>query len=162
MTANTLQLGRLLVVRSPSRIVLSGRLDDAAPLSNVASSDLSRAVVIETGAITFVNSIGIREWMRLLRTLHEAGIAVVLEKVADVLITQMNMIPEARGHATIASFHAIYICDACGAEATPLIDVALHRDELAAMKPPLMKCGECGGVMALGDYPERYLSVFRQ
>jgi hypothetical protein len=162
VTAITLQLGRLFISRSPSRIELSGRLDDAAPLSSIATNDLARELVIDTGGITFVNSIGIREWMRLLRTLHEAGIRVVLEHVADVLITQMNMIPEARGEATIASFHALYACEACGAEATPLIEVEPHRAALVAMKAPSMKCGECGGKMDLGDYPERYLSVFRR
>ncbi|HRC56802.1 MAG: hypothetical protein IPI49_33490 [Myxococcales bacterium] len=152
----------MTVTRSASRLVLAGRLDDAAPLSGLATTDLDRHLVIDTGGISFVNSIGIREWMRLLRTLHEAGIQVALENVADVLITQMNMIPDASGHAEIRSFHALYACEACGAESSPLIEVAPHRAELAAMRPPSVKCDECGGKMDLGDYPERYLSVFRK
>lgn len=162
MSETTLQLGRLSIIRSASRIVFSGRLDDAAPLSSLATNELSNNLVLDTGGITFVNSIGIREWMRLLRTLQEAGIRVVLENVADVLITQMNMIPEARGEATISSFHALYACERCGAEATPLIEVAPHRADLMAMKAPPVPCKECGGMMELGDYPERYLSVFKR
>lgn len=162
MSSSTLQLGRLTVTRSPARLVLAGRLDDAAPLSGLATTDLSNQLVIDTGGISFVNSIGIREWMRLLRTLHEAGIQVALENVADVLITQMNMIPDASGHAEIRSFHALYACEACGAEASPMIEVAPHRAELAALRAPSVKCAECGGKMELGDYPERYLSVFRK
>jgi anti-anti-sigma regulatory factor/DNA-directed RNA polymerase subunit RPC12/RpoP len=161
VNATTQQLGKLTITRSASRLELSGRLDDAAPLSSFATSDLERQLVIDTGGISFVNSIGIREWMRLLRTLREAGIRVVLENVASVLITQMNMIPEARGEATIASFHALYVCERCGAEATPRVEVAPHREELAALRAPSMTCGECGGKMELGDYPERYLTVFR-
>ncbi len=162
MSESTLQLGRLSVTRTPNRIVLSGRLDDAAPLSSLATNELSRELVVDTGGITFVNSIGIREWMRLLRTLQEGGIRVILENVADVLITQMNMIPEARGEASIASFHALYACEGCGAESTPLVEVAPNRELLLAMKAPTMKCHECGGKMELGDYPERYLSVFKR
>ena len=162
MSSSTLQLGRLTVTRSPARLVLAGRLDDAAPLSGLATTDLSNQLVIDTGGISFVNSIGVREWMRLLRTLHEAGIQVALENVADVLITQMNMIPEARGDSTITSFHALYACEGCGAESTPLVEVAPHRELLMAMKAPSMKCPECGGKMELGDYPERYLSVFKR
>lgn len=162
MTSSTVQLGRLSVTRSPARLVLAGRLDDAAPLSSLATADLSPQLVIDTGAISFVNSIGIREWMRLLRTLHEAGIKVALENVADVLITQMNMIPDASGHAEIRSFHALYACEACGAESSPLIEVGPHRAELAALRAPPVKCPECGGKMELGDYPERYLSLFRR
>lgn len=162
MSEITMQLGRLSITRSPSRLVLSGRLDDAAPLSSLATNDLSTELVIDTGGITFVNSIGIREWMRLLRTLQEGGIRIILENVADVLITQMNMIPEARGEATITSFHALYACEGCGAESTPLVEVEPHREQLIAMKAPSMKCQECGGKMELGDYPERYLSVFKR
>lgn len=162
MSEITMQLGRLSIVRGASRIAFSGRLDDAAPLSSLATSDLPRELVLDTGGITFVNSIGLREWMRLLRTLQEGGIRVVLENVADVLITQMNMIPEARGEAAITSFHALYECRGCGAEATPLIDVATHRELLTAMKAPAVPCRECGGTMELGDYPERYLSVFKR
>ena len=162
MSEINMQRGRLSITQSGDRITLRGRLDDAAPLSSLATNELSRQLVLDTGGITFVNSIGIREWMRLLRTLQEAGIKVVLENVADVLITQMNMIPEARGEATIASFHALYACEGCGAEATPLVEVAPHRAELMAMKAPSMVCGECGGRMELGDYPERYLTVFKR
>ena len=162
MSEITMQLGRLSIILSPSRIVLSGRLDDAAPLSSLATNDLAPQLVIDTGGITFVNSIGIREWMRLLRTLQEGGIRIVLENVADVLITQMNMIPEARGGATITSFHALYACEGCGAESTPLVEVEPHREQLIAMKAPSRKCDECGGKMELGDYPERYLSVFKR
>jgi anti-anti-sigma regulatory factor/DNA-directed RNA polymerase subunit RPC12/RpoP len=162
VTAITQQLGRLSVTRSPTKIELKGRLDDAAPLSGLATNDLSRDLVIDTGGLVFVNSIGIREWMRLLRTLQEAGIRVRLERVADVLITQMNMIPEARGDATISSFHALYACEACGAESTPLIEVEQHRAALMEMRAPSVKCPECGGTMDLADYPERYLSVFRR
>lgn len=162
MSEITMQLGRLSITRSGARIAFSGRLDDAAPLSSLATSDLPRELVLDTGGINFVNSIGLREWMRLLRTLHEAGIRVVLERVADVLITQMNMIPEARGEAAIRSFHALYECKSCGAEATPLLDVTAHRELLTAMKAPPLPCAECGGTMELGDYPERYLSVFKR
>lgn len=162
MNETTIQLGRLTITSSPSRLALSGRLDDAAPLSSLATAELARELVIDTGGISFVNSIGIREWMRLLRTLREGGIRVALENVADVLITQMNMIPDARGEATIVSFHALYVCEGCGAESTPLVEVAPHRDGLLAMKAPSMTCGECGGKMELGDYPERYLTVFKK
>lgn len=162
MNEITMQLGRLTITQSEGRITFSGRLDDAAPLSSLATNELSRQLVLDTGGITFVNSIGIREWMRLLRTLQEAGIQVTLENVADVLITQMNMIPEARGQATIASFHALYVCEGCGAESTPRVEVEPHRAELMAMKAPSMVCKECSGKMELGDYPERYLSVFKR
>ena len=61
----------------------------------------------------------------------------------------------------IVSFHAQYVCPACGAEPSPLVDAAAHALALAAMRAPALPCPECGAAMELGDFPERYLSIFR-
>ena len=119
------------------------------------------AVILDTGGVTFVNSIGIREWMRLTRALRDCGTTITLERVADVLITQLNVFGDLARLATIASFHAQYICPACGAEATPLVDVQEHLPLLRVGQAPHLPCPECGAAMDLGDFPERYLSVFK-
>ena len=143
-----------------AHVVLSGRIDDAASFDALAKQLPAGGVTIDTNDITFVNSVGMREWIRLVRALRERG-PVMLERVADVLMTQMNMIPELHTSVQIVSFHAQYACAACGAEATPLVDVAAHADTLRAMKAPKLPCPECGAAMDLGDFPERYLTIFR-
>ena len=158
MTA--MKIGRLDAEISGARLVLAGRIDDSAgALADLVRQLPAGDVVIDTSGVTFVNSVGMREWMRAIRALRERG-TVTFEAVADVLITQMNLIPEFTG-VQIASFHAQYLCPACGNEATPLIDVATHGAGLRAMKAPKMPCPECGAAMDLGDFPERYLSLFR-
>jgi predicted RNA-binding Zn-ribbon protein involved in translation (DUF1610 family) len=155
-----MKLGRLDAEISGSRLVLAGRIDDsAAALGDLVRHLPAGDVVIHTGGVTFVNSIGMREWMRVIRALRERG-KVTFEAVADVLITQMNLIPEFKG-VDIASFHAQYLCPKCGNEATPLVDVATYGAELRAMRAPKLPCPECGAAMDLGDFPERYLSLFR-
>lgn len=139
-----------------NRITLAGRIDDGASLQPLASQVPGGEVVIDTEGVTFVNSIGMREWIRLLRALREGGHPVRLERVADVLMTQMNLIAELAGAVTISSFHAQYVCPSCGHEGTPLVDAA-HG--LAAM--PALPCPECGSAMELGDFPERYLMIFK-
>jgi predicted RNA-binding Zn-ribbon protein involved in translation (DUF1610 family) len=155
-----MKIGRLDAEVSGSRVVLVGRIDDSATalgdlLTHVPQGD----VVLDTSGVTFVNSIGMREWMRLVRALRERG-RVTFERVADVLITQMNLVPEFKG-ADVASFHAQYLCPSCGNESTPLIDVATHGAGLRAMRAPKMPCPECGTATDLADFPERYLSLFR-
>jgi predicted RNA-binding Zn-ribbon protein involved in translation (DUF1610 family) len=153
-------VGRLDAEITGTRLVLTGRIDETASgLTALAVQLPAGEVSIDTAGVTFVNSVGMREWMRLVRALRERG-AVRFIGVADVLITQMNMVPEFKGSA-IASFHAQYVCPSCGAEATPLIDVAIHGDALRQMTAPRLPCPECGAAMDLGDFPERYLSVFR-
>jgi DNA-directed RNA polymerase subunit RPC12/RpoP len=143
-----------------ARLVLTGRIDDSAQLEPLAAKLPAGAVTIDTSAITFVNSVGMREWLRLVRVLRERG-TVTLERVGDVLMTQMNLIPEFGSSVQISSFHAQYVCSSCGHESAPLVDVATHAPTLQTMKAPRLPCPECGAPMDLGDFPERYLSIFR-
>lgn len=155
----TVRLGRLEAELSPGRAVLRGRIDDSSPLGDLAGQVPPGDVAIDTEAVTFINSIGMREWMRFVRTLKARG-RVTFERVADVLITQMNLLPEFDG-STVTSFHAQYLCESCGAEAAPLVDAVAHAAELRQMRAPTLPCPECGKPMVLADFPERYLSLFK-
>lgn len=143
-----------------ARVSLTGRIDDAASFTSLTTQLPAGGVTIDTSGVTFVNSIGMREWIRLIRALRERG-TVTLERVADVLMTQMNMIRELATSVDITSFHAQYVCAACGHESASLVDVATHAAAIAAMKAPKLPCPECAAAMDLGDFPERYLSIFR-
>ncbi len=153
------RLGRLDVRIVGSTVLLSGRIDDGSPLGDLASKVPPGDVVIDTSAVSFVNSIGMREWIRFVRALRERG-EVTLARVADVLITQMNLIPEFT-NTPITSFHAQYVCPACGAESAPLVDAIANAEGLRRMQAPKLPCAECGAQMELGDFPERYLTLFR-
>lgn len=155
-----LQLGRLEVEVAATGITMRGRIDDSALLGDLAAQIPPGDVVIDTAAVTFINSIGVREWTRLLRALRGRGSAVTLVRVADVLMTQMNMFPELTKSVQVISFHAQYVCAACGNETAPLVDALLHAPELRHLKAPQLPCPECGGPMDLADFPERYLTIF--
>ncbi|CAN5695812.1 hypothetical protein BH11MYX3_BH11MYX3_23470 [soil metagenome] len=156
---STQRLGRLEITMTPGRLTLTGRIDDSSPLGDIAPQVPAGDIAIDTDGVTFVNSIGMREWMRLVRALRERG-TVTFERVADVLITQMNLRPEFSGSQVI-SFHAQYVCPSCGAEAAPLVDAVANAQALREMTAPKLPCAECGTPMDLADFPERYLSLFR-
>jgi len=154
------QIGRLEVELAGARAVLTGRLDDTVQLAELAARLPAGDTVIETSGVGFVNSVGMREWVQLIRALRARG-GVTLEAVSDRLMAQMNLVVEFRaGGIRISSFHAACVCPACGREATPLIDAVAHADELRAQRAPRLPCPECGAAMELADFPERYLSVF--
>jgi hypothetical protein len=155
----SIQLGRLEARVEGARAELAGRMDDTSPLGPLAAELPPGDVVIDCGGVVFVNSFGMREWLRLVRALTERG-SVTLERVADALMTQMNLIPEFAERTRVTSFHAQYVCPSCGAEAVPLIDAVARAAELAAMRMPPIPCAECGGAMEPADFPERYLSMF--
>lgn len=156
----TLRRGRLEATLDGQRAVLVGRIDDSASLAEVGAA-LTGDVSVDTGGVTFVNSIGMREWLRFIRGLRDKGATVTLVRVADVLMTQLNLFGDLARMVTIESFHAQYVCGTCGAEAAPLVEVAPYAQLLRAQKAPQLPCPECQSAMDLGDFPERYLSVFK-
>jgi predicted RNA-binding Zn-ribbon protein involved in translation (DUF1610 family) len=157
---SSFQIGRLDVQVTGARAVLAGRIDDISPLAELVARLPAGDTVIETSGVTFVNSIGMREWVRLIRALRDRG-TVTLEAVCDVLMVQMNLVSEFAGGAVrIASFHTPYACPACGGEAAPLVDAIAHAALLRELRAPSMPCPECGAAMELADFPERYLSLF--
>ncbi len=156
---STQRMGRLEVTIAPGRLTLIGRIDDGSPLGELAPQVPAGDIAIDTDGVTFVNSIGMREWMRLVRALRERG-TVTFERVADVLITQINLRPEFSG-SQVRSFHAQYVCPSCGAEAAPLVDAVANAQSLRQMQAPKLPCAECGAAMDLADFPERYLTLFR-
>ena len=96
-----------------------------------------------------------------LRMISDRGCTITLERVADVLMTQLNLFGDLARQVSIASFHAPYVCPRCGAEASPVVEVAGNAALLRAMTAPSVPCPECRSPMDLGDFPERYLSVFK-
>ncbi len=159
------QIGRLEVQVAPrptggSRVVMIGRLDDVGPLPELAQHLPPGDVVIDTSKVTFVNSAGMREWVRLLRALRDQG-GITLEGLADVLMVHMNVLAECKGMARIVSFYASYACDACGYECAQLVEAVANLDALRALRAPRLPCPECGAAAELADFPERYLSIFR-
>lgn len=143
-------MNRLQIEVAGNRVSFAGRIDETAQLAPVVGQLPAGPVSLVPEEVTFVNSVGLREWIRFLRALRETGRAVTLERVADVLMTQMNLIGELHGLA-ITSFHAQYECPTCRHEEQPLVD--------AELRP--VTCVECGSPMQLADFPERYLTIFR-
>ena len=156
----TQRVGRLGTRIENGKLVLEGRFDEGITGLEMLSGRVADDAVIDLDGVTFVNSVGMREWMRLVRALRERG-TVTLERVADVVMAAMNLIPEFRAAVRIVSFHAPYACPACGAEATPLVDAVTNLSALRQMQVPAAPCPECGAAMELAEFPERYLTIFQ-
>lgn len=158
----TEKLGRLEATvadaGSARTITLRGRIDESTNLSARAAAWATPTVTIDTEGVTFINSIGVREWMRLLRGLADAGSKVTLVKCAEVLIEQINMIDEARAGADVVSFHAPYQCTKCGLEASMLLVVAEHGPALRRMEAPNLPCPDCKQAMELYEVPEKFFT----
>lgn len=150
--------GRMQVHSDGAMLVLAGSIDETSGLVDLAARAAGGRLVLDLAAITFINSLGVRDWIRMQAAATKANLAVELRRVCEPIIHQLNMIIATRGRARVTSFFAPYACDSCGREDSLLIDATLHAAALAQLEPPPMSCPECGAPMAFNDFPERYFS----
>jgi len=151
--------GRITIDPQGDVLVIQGAIDESARLSDLLERALGRRLVLDLGGITFINSLGVRDWIRMQAAAQRAGITLELRRVAEPLIHQLNMIIATRGAARVVSFFAPYACDTCGREDSLLVDAISNARGLAQLEPPAMACAECGASMEFNDFPERYFSL---
>jgi hypothetical protein len=149
---------RMQVQPQGDALMLSGSIDEHAQLMELLARAQGGRLVLDLGGITFINSLGVRDWIRMQASATQQHIAIELRRVAEVLIHQLNMIIATRGTSKVTSFFAPYACDACGREESLLIDAVANAQGLSQLEAPPMRCPECAGQMAFNDFPERYFS----
>jgi hypothetical protein len=137
-----------------SRILLEGSIDDAADVLSVLDHAKKNQLALDLGGVRFINSIGVREWIRLLAAAAKQDISLAFHRVAVVMVHQLNLVPATRG-GTIISFMAPYICEECDAE----FDFELTPAEAKA--GPEKTCRECKNKMVLRDPPEIYFAFLQ-
>ena len=150
--------GRMTITDHGDALALAGSIDETAALHELLDRARSGRLVLDLADVTFINSLGVRDWIRMQSGARDLKLAVELRRVAEPVIHQLNMIIATRGTATVSSFFAPYACDACGREESLLIDAIAHAERLVKLDPPPMTCPECTAVMAFNDFPERYFS----
>jgi anti-anti-sigma regulatory factor len=149
--------GRILIETQGDVLAISGPIDESARLPELLDRATGGRLVLDLAGVTFINSLGVRDWIRMQAAAQRGGIVIELRRVAEPVIHQLNMIIATRG-PRVTSFFAPYACDGCGREDAMLIDAVVHARTLAELSAPAMACAECGAQMAFNDFPERYFS----
>jgi anti-anti-sigma regulatory factor len=149
--------GRIVIETQGDVLAISGPIDESARLPELLDRSTGGRLVLDLAGVTFINSLGVRDWIRMQAAAQRGGITIELRRVAEPVIHQLNMIIATRG-PRVTSFFAPYACDGCGREDAMLIDAVAHGRALAELSPPAMTCPECNAQMAFNDFPERYFS----
>lgn len=147
---------RLMITTEPGRATLVGIIDERADLAPLLDGAHGNTLVVDLADVTFINSLGIRQWMRFISGAQSRGLRLRLRRVSEPMVQQMNMIEAARGGAEIESFYAPYGCDGCGREDTVLLDSSTHAALISRSTAPAIPCPECNRTMVLHDLPQRY------
>ena len=152
------QFGRMTLDARDDHVVLAGAIDETALLFDVLARAKAGKLVLDLAGVTFINSLGVRDWIRMQAAATKAGLKIEMRRVSEPIVHQLNMIIATRGTATVLSFFAPYACDTCGREDTLLIDAVKNFYQLERLEAPAMACPECKATMAFNDFPERYFS----
>lgn len=165
MTTETLSTGRLDIQFTADGgtldVIMRGQIDEGTRLVGLADK-VQDGITIDLEKVSFINSVGVREWIRLLRALRKRGAAIRMRRCSEAMIHQMNMIVEAKGNAEVESFFAPYVCDGCGYEGSMCLDVSPNATKLKELQAPTVDCPECNDKMEFNEIPERYLLFLEQ
>lgn len=144
--------------RHHDQLVLAGCIDERAKLVDLVGHARDGRLALDCADISFINSIGVREWIRMQTTASAMQVRLELRRVSEPIIHQLNIVPAARGVSLVTSFFAPYECEDCELEHEMLIEVAVHGKLLARGEPPALPCPECRNAMVLAHPPELYLA----
>ena len=143
---------RLTVTEQAGMLVLAGAIDETAAIPELVARAKGGQLVLDLGGVTFINSLGVRDWIRMVAIAQQKQVQLELRRVSEPIIHQLNMIIATRGNSRVTSFFAPYACDACGREESLLVE------NVSKSEPPPQTCPECGAAMVFNDFPERYFS----
>jgi len=144
--------------REDDQLLLTGAIDESTRLSDLAGHARGNRLVLDLAGVTFINSVGVREWIRMQTAAAALGVRIELRRVPDIIINQLNITPATRGVSVVTSFYAPYECDDCDIDELFLVDIAAHGSVLARKQLPPVTCGDCRRAMTPAYPPEVYLA----
>lgn len=137
-------------------IVLKGVVDERAPavLAEVKAI-VGPKVVFDFGGVRRINSLGVRAWIQLMKSL--VGREIVLRRCTPAIVEQLNALRDFGGQARVESVLAPYLCERCGEVRFEdvLIGGELKAGKSVDQAPP-RSCKSCNSPMQFDDLPERY------
>ncbi|HEX5033010.1 MAG TPA: hypothetical protein VFW62_00900 [bacterium] len=138
-----------------SFLTVQGVIDEDADFK-AAFSGLKPKVSIDLEGVSFINSCGVREWVRAVQEfLKQAELQLL--RCAPRIVEQANYVANFTGPGKIVSFLAPYYCPKCQKERTALLQSADFKSG-APSQAPSQKCPTCGSKMDFDDLEEEYFS----
>lgn len=141
-------------------VTLQGHIDEDATFNGVELAGASK-VVVDLDGVTAINSCGIREWVKWIRTAPPAA-PVVYRKCPKVIVDQINMVagflPD---NGKVESFYVPYYSDNSGNEKMILFkDGAEFKGN--EVFPPTEVKDETGEVMEMDVIEAKYFKFLQK
>jgi hypothetical protein len=140
-----------------TQISLSGAIDEWADLDALFDDIPPHSMVaIDLSQVKRISSVGVRVWICFMDKLKAHDMPVQLEGCSVVIVRQMNMISQFRGHGDVRSAYAPYYCPTCNKEQLRLIDLSA---EVSAQLRKTMLCPTCNSSLDLDEEEALYVEL---
>ena len=132
---------------------LSGTIDDADDVGKLVGFSTG-PTTINCKAITRINSVGIKNWIKHFSEFTTKNPQLVFEALAPALVEQVNIVKNFIT-ASIASISMPYKCAKCSTALVAIVKIEDLKKMGTAI--PATKCPKCSGDAEFDDVPEEYL-----
>lgn len=140
-----------------TEIALAGSLDEWADLDALFDQLPSRATIaLDLSQVKRISSVGVRIWIVFVEKLKQHDIPLEMHGCSVVIVRQLTMISQFRGHGKVCSAYAPYYCSKCVKEQLRLIDLSANVE---AQLQQSMPCPTCGTLIDLDEEPELYTEL---
>lgn len=158
-------MGQFKVTKGSSgdALVLSfeGSVDEDAVFSSI-QADGADKLVMDLEKITSINSCGIREWIKWIKTLPPTS-KITYKKCPKVIVDQINMVagflPE---NAQVESFYVPYFSEDSGNEKMVLFTRGKEFSDSGLNAPEEIKDEESGDVMEMDVIEAKYFKFLNK
>lgn len=138
---------------------LKGNIDEDA---NFAPPDIggAGAVVLDLAGVSAINSVGIREWIKWVKT-FSGSVQLSVRRCPKIIVDQINMVAGFLPAGTkVESFFVPYYSDASGNEKMVLFEHGKEFKEGEVHAPPEVK-DESGEVMEMDVIEAKYFKFLK-
>lgn len=131
---------------------------DAGGILNQIQLELnaSDTITFDLEHIDYLDSLGIRFWIHFLRSISE-GRTITYRKCAPMFISQIGLVPNLKGNATIEDFYVTFLCPTCEHNEQKLYPGTVSYSDMLEVDDAVT-CSACGHQSELEFEPESYFS----
>jgi hypothetical protein len=113
-------------------------------------------LIVACRGITFIDSVGAREWLRVFTAATKRGQSLVFSECPPPVVEQLNLLGDFDCGGRVVSVALPFVCQACGNEYQGVTRTENLRR--LGYKVPSIKCLRCGRKASFQETPEEYFS----
>ena len=131
--------------------------EDAEVVLPQLEQQLATQCIFYFDEVSNINSCGVRAWIHFIRR-NSAKHKMIYEGCTPEIVSQINMIPDFKGNATIKSVLASYHCPSCDTTQLIRFERGVNLPQSADEGVEAVACPNCNNVMENEELEEEFFA----